>query len=279
MAAVRKYGWAFRYADISLQSDRKFQYQAFKENFNSFIYMIDPPQALRKKYNYIINKLRVLNITFPERLDTKSALEIIKNRENLKKPDSRPIALFIYPKKDFNGVFVFNKIRELIDKGYRVFYYEARKDTEYYQAVRTVGKVKKIATKVIGGHGVKGFVSFGASDPAKSSDVREEVFYLDLSDASEMKGMAKYMEENSVIIVDSCSTGEGGEGARNVANMLRGVYSKSELFSPRRPSSVKKYTYDENNRISWVDFYCGNHPQCTYYISPTINNINLDKTY
>ena len=255
LEAIKENEGAFEYADPSLRSDPQIQQALFENNFNFYRCMNDPSPETENEYKKMINDLNALNITYHEMFDTASALEIIKNRKNLDKADGRPIALLIYPnpKTDWNTAFAKNsQIVELIRRGYKVVYFEVKKDTEFYEAVKAAGKKQKISLMVIAGHGEKGRTNFGA--------YYGEEFALDLSDEQEMKDLklGEYMEEDSVIIMESCSTGAGREEDKNIANLVAGIFYKSEVFAPQRQGAPMDYYY-ESNRVIWVDYANGTY--------------------
>jgi hypothetical protein len=244
LAAVKQCGDAIEFADISLRSDPDVQSAAFNNDFKSFKYMLNPSDKLKREYIKIISQLRALNIYFLNRLKTKAALEIIKNRKNLHKSDGRPVALLIFAKDDPFGVLSYteDQIVELVEKGYRVIYYEINKETEFYNIVRSVGKRKKISRLIIAGIKNKKSIHFGKYGKAqKKTDL--EQFDLDLSDMSEMKDLVQYLKSGSEVILLSTSAEDDGKRRKNIVSMLKQIFYKSKVSAPLPPLWVREITY------------------------------------
>jgi hypothetical protein len=269
LAAVKQNVFALKYAHESLKRDISFLKVAFNVNFN--IYKFIPAEIKKeftKEYERILKDLQDLDIEFLKRFKSpKVVQEIIKNRKNLRGSDSRPLAVIVYPKKDGRGAFENNQIEELIKRGYRVVYFEAKTDKEAFDALIAATAARPADLLVIGGHGDRTHLALGADDPAKS-EIENEENYIDLSDEEKMKknNLSERLAKRSVIILESCSTGEGKEGANNVANLLRKIFPHSMVFAPVTPTSVVHYNYDENERIIGITYSAGE--ENTYSIRP-----------
>ncbi|HTY12695.1 MAG TPA: DUF4116 domain-containing protein [Candidatus Omnitrophota bacterium] len=193
-----------------------------------------------------------LGIEFPERLrgaTPAQVAELIDTRRDFKN-DGRPLALVVLPKKDWNGAFANNKVLELMGKGYHVVLVEAGKETDLYSAITGYGGKQKISLLWIGGHGTPGTVNFGSAPNAQY----DETDYLDLADRREMKklGLGDFMEKDSVVVLQSCSTGRGREGKFNISNMLGEVFTHSTVYAPEQDAFISDLSYDSDNHVSGV---------------------------
>ena len=261
LATVNEDGDALQYADDSTKTNLTFLEDAFNANFNIYALM---PEGIKseftERYEKILRDLKEVNIEFPGRFRSiRSVQEIIKNCRNLKEIDPRPLAVCIYTKDDQMHAFEFNQqTEELVARGYRVFYFEARTDKEVYDALIRATTVKPAELLILAGHGTQTQIAFGADDPARS-EIENEDKYIDVSDENEMreKGLSKYLAKNSVIILNSCSTGEGKEKAKNVASLMRAVFPESTIFAPTKPTFIRKFKYDKNGKIMDVIYSVG----------------------
>lgn len=238
LTAVKEHGWELLVVNNSLGKDI--------DDLRDFL---DDPSGF-DEYEKLHRDLKELNIDFPERLGSQIINQIIYSRKNLDKKELLPLAVIIYPKEDWNGAFETNQIEELIRRGYRVAYFEAKNENDVYQALKSattnVGKAADLF--VLGGHGTQTHTSMGASDPGKSG-IENEEFYIDTSDREEMVELVDSLGKNSTIILESCSTGSGKSEANNVANLLKSIFPQSEVFAPTISTSVKEYVFDSGNKV------------------------------
>jgi hypothetical protein len=262
---------AILHADKQLREDMSFVSEAIDWNIGCYKFLSpEVIEKLPKEQKERISILKGLGIEFPERfigrppyvLDT-----VIANRQGAKPKPSQPLAVIIYPKKDWNGAFKNNQIRELIDRGYYVLYFEAGSEDEVYSALQSATSTtgRKAQLLILGGHGDREHTSMGEGDPA-STDIGNESAYIDLSDEREMidQHLDSHLTDDSVVILESCSTGKGRGEEPNVANMMKRVFPQSRVFAPTAPTGVVQYSYDENNRVIGAE-YVGGSP-ITYSI-------------
>jgi hypothetical protein len=119
--------------------------------------------------------------------------------------------------------------------------------------------LQHIELLIIGGHGNQVCTDFGSS-----CEIRRERLSLDLSDFQEMGNLSQYLSDDSVVILVSCSTGEGGQCAENMANMLSRVFPYSWIVAPNDDSDSFEYSFDPmDGRVSGVRFLCDGR-DCTY---------------
>ncbi len=257
-----------QYAAPSLRSNPQFQEQCFEAGFYTYNYMINPSEELTARYNALIEELNVLGITRIERLISLSLVQVqdlIRNREQIQ-ADERPVALIITPRADWNEAFEFdNDLTRLIQEGnYRIMYYEADTEDDFFQALAETGSSQAISLLYIGGHGSISSTGFGDD----SYDAPEN-YTLDLSDETQLTEFSHYLTGNSQIILDSCSTGREREHGENVANMLARIFPRSTIYSPTIPSG-SRLSFDANNFVIGARYLCdATEPNCLYLIQPS----------
>ena len=162
---------------------------------------------------------------------------------NLDVHDPRPLAVVIYPTADHNVVFRTNDISKMT-KGYFVRYYEVNDESEAIAALKDATKRRKASLVVIGGHGTKTELSFGAPDPAKNPIINER-FYLDTGDRKDLAGIGSRIENDASIILHSCSNGKGGKAAANLANFMAGIVPHASIYAAMSSGSIE-LTFDRN---------------------------------
>lgn len=279
LAAISQNREAFHLFPNKLKSDKNFLCACFEANPSVYPMIPSPPTEMTDKYNKLASDLGQLGIIHGERfinLSIKEIQEIINNRTDLT-PDGRRLAVIVFPDKDGNGAFKKPPIAELMERGYRVVYYEIKQDNELIQAVTENGQRQKIDLLFIGGHGDRTHVAFGGADPAKGLKSYDESLYLDLSDLAKLRPLTGYLKDKeSVIILYSCSTGEGMDKETNIANMLKIIFSKSYIYSPTISVELDSLFFDENNR---VDGALWKAPSSEYPKAINVWGVGIIKTY
>lgn len=198
---------------------------------------------IKAEYRQLKADLKTLDIEFTDRLgDADMVQELIDNRTKPRDPeDTRPLALFVFPKQDWNNAFRQNSLKRMMED-YRVVYYEADSDEDLRKAMLESTADEKAAVMVIGGHGTQQRVSFGDGDPAYHDPTwRDEAGYLDLSDREQLQdAFAAAIAPQGHIVVKSCSTGAGRDREENIANFVASMAPQAHVHSPTVPT---------NNRI------------------------------
>lgn len=282
LAAVRQDGMALKFAPEFLQKDKDVIFAAIDQNEESYkyihsslkekasfrralfehnihVYKLLPDSHLfEQEYQTIIEDLKKMDIDFPRRFRKIRVIrEIIENRKHPDRTDGRPLAMLFYPKKDKVGVFEINQMAELVERGYRVLYFEVGEEQQLYRALQEAAKTQKVDLFVLAGHGVKDSTALGAEDPALKK-IEKEQLYIDLSDEAEMKrDLSDCLAKKSVIILYSCSTGEGREDNLNVANLMKKVFPQATVFAPTEPSIILGYVYNRKGKVIFVEYSCG----------------------
>jgi len=237
-------------------------------------------------YSSLKSSLEFFNIDFSYRFDYQTIQEIIKNRsascERIEK-DARPLAVVIYTKHDPHLSFYRTQIHELIDYGYNVIYFEAEKEDEVYKALRSATYCKKADLFVLAGHGNKRSISMGAPDPAKH-ETGDETFNIDVSDEKEMifHELRNCLSKRSIVILESCSTGEGKKGAKNVANMIGRIFPQAQVFAPAVNCGNPRYVYNKNGRV--INLGCDavfgaayDEEENIYWLKPKKSDLKKDR--
>jgi hypothetical protein len=185
-----------------------------------------PKWLKRELQNYLT--ARTLNIERPERLPSEHIEELFENRTNPKR-DGRRLVAFIYPRGDSNGAFYggTQMIRELVGNNYRVMYYEVESDTEFVEALKHATglgteREQKASIIIAGGHGTRTTIRFardGESDPQPSG-------YLDTGDGKLLQAakVSDMLENDGLVLVESCSGGQGEHREENMANFMRKMF-------------------------------------------------------
>jgi len=259
----------FIYEYSPLLKNREFAHDAFNINFNAYESMPAETKIIyTKKYESIINELKDLNIDFPKRFKSPETVQkIIENRKDLDAADPRPLAVLIYTKRDYNGSFqAHNQIETLVNMGhYRVVYFEAGTDEEVFNALIRATAVKQAKLLVLAGHGDQAYISFGANDPG-SCPIENEYKYVDVSDYCKMIkiGLSKCLAKESIVILESCSTGKGKDKATNIANVIGNIFKYSAIIAPTEPAYIHQYQFDNDGNVTGVIYDIG--PEKTYSI-------------
>lgn len=213
--------------------------------------------------------LKKLDIRFPELFDLEVLKKLIQERGQIDVPDSRPLALVIYTRKDWNHAFLNNPVKQVIDAGNRTLYYEASSEEEVYAAIQaTEATDSQISLLLLGGHGNRESIVYGSDDP-RFKDEDNEKLKIDLSDVTELKSYRKRFSDQAVFILQSCSTGEGGAEKSNVANSLHDAFPQVKIYSPTIPTQLERIEFDQNKKIRTAEYYrMKNAEKNKYVIDP-----------
>ncbi|MBI5542477.1 MAG: DUF4116 domain-containing protein [Deltaproteobacteria bacterium] len=228
---------------------------------------------LEERRAELAGRLERTGIDFPERFVSRATLEeVLRNREALDPADPRPIAVYVFPKEDWNNAFADDNLAALT-KHYRVMYYEARSETDFIDALKGATSSKPAEVLVIGGHGTASMTAFGAGDPAQEggwSPAHEEA-YLDFTDARQMKNaqIAECVAPGAKVILKSCSTGEGQDSQTNVANIVSTVFPHADIYAPL-VSDNNTLQVDAEGVLQDPGYWRG--PYFTYHVRGTGGN-------
>ena len=178
----------------------------------------------------------------------------------------RPIVVMIYPRFDYNDAFKFNNsIASIIEAGSQLLYFEARSSdnlTGILQLLLEELPQNQKITLIIGAHGSQmgmrlGFLvgeTFEGRNPVEFS-VNNLFFCRNL----------RLLNIDSLVL-ESCSTGAGGDSNYNFANILSN-YTSGTIYAPVIPVDIRtiRYFFDEDGYIERVIF--GRGSEDTYIVN------------
>ncbi|MDP3639846.1 MAG: hypothetical protein Q8R53_01445 [Nanoarchaeota archaeon] len=187
---------------------------------------------------------KTYNLSCLERYSIPLLEELLLNRDPAHN-EERPAALVILPKSDWNGTFLEDvDIYQAISKKYKLFAYEARVRSEVFGSIRTFGLYhgktpegdpqKPLELLILAGHGSAFALNLGDEERLNAT---EENFpyalqsrYLSLLDEERFRRVAPFV--TGTVLLFSCSAGEGGEKARNLATSIFTAFSCKRLIAP-----------------------------------------------
>lgn len=219
--------------------------------------------ALEAAYKQLDNTLKQLNLEcLPDRVQkTDTIYEIIRNRTTPDVNDPRPLAVVFYSPKDWNGAFKHNDLDELT-KGYRLVYREIETDHQMIRELKESTQNRPTSLLVLGGHGEQTATHWGGWGILERT-------LLDLSDHKQLKeaDFGSCLAPGGHVILQSCSTGEGRENARNIANMMGDVIPHATIYSPTIPTN-DHIEFDEHGLFAKVVYDAGE--ENTYIVQPRV---------
>jgi hypothetical protein len=208
--------------------------------------------------------------------------EIIGNRVK-NQSDGRPLAVIVFPnpRADWNGAFNRNKqvFADLISQGYRIMYYEATIDSDFFNSLKETTQPQKARILIIGGHGNQNLINFG--DKRRShfneNNLPNEQYYLDVLDREEAnKHFIRFcIEDQGQVVLFSCSTGEGTFEEVNVANFIRDIFPQAKnVWALTLPGWARGIIFDENGRIKTIKYTSGDRVRNISY--DAMEEVDLD---
>lgn len=252
LEAVRRWHGNYEFVNPDWKEDPEFQRQAFELNFNVFSEIKHPTPEMQQSHDDIMKNLQALQISFPTRFNTRTALEIIRNRQNIATLDPRRIALLIYPKKDHNTAFENNHIEQLLDRGYQVLYFEIGDETDaaaMHTELTKIGALEHIPVCELGAHSDIFSMNFGAEDPilyetnvdaSRCFDALNPISGL----SAQIAGLEQYLSPQGIVLAHGCGTG-GGEASAvvNVVKALAILFPGRTVHGPTIPTSSLGYEF------------------------------------
>ncbi|MBN2121924.1 hypothetical protein JW721_02615 [Candidatus Micrarchaeota archaeon] len=158
------------------------------------------------------------------------------------KGDPRPLMLVAGNKGDQTGAFyreADTRAPVIAAESYNAIFFEAETEQEFYEFTRKFAdKYFGISVLVIGGHGSADSIRLGPGS-------REENL-LDLSDLDELRNLYGLFAEGAIVILDSCSTGEGKKAIGPKVSEAWEVL----LLSPEVPAYIREFVMDDMGLIT-----------------------------
>lgn len=184
--------------------------------------------------------LRLYRISAPYRMKDIETLERVLQPPVI--ADAKPVALLIFPRADSNGAFADAEIAAYEAQGFAVVYREASTEAEAVAVAREVRaqRMAPLDLLVIGGHGQPGALQLGASDV--------DAERLDYFDRETLKRLAGTLAVDGQVLLLSCSTGAGGQGAVNLATAFARARPGISVFAPQSPSNSTTQVWRKNRR-------------------------------
>ncbi|MFA5953916.1 MAG: hypothetical protein WC817_00040 [Patescibacteria group bacterium] len=165
---------------------------------------------------------------------------------------TKPYGVIVYPRNDYNGAYYLNSMA--LDEFYKAtrgsFSLRAVECATKYNVAHALydldkkynpkdKKGHKISLAIIGGHGTENSIQFGGTDKRHlltSEDLKKR----------NAKGVDSFLEENSTIILASCSTGADGGIGQELSKMLG-----AKVLAPKVRSVVLHYRATQQGRDKW----------------------------
>ena len=173
-----------------------------------------------------------------------------------------PRALVLLPRYDYqNPDYHFygsggTMIRELCLGGgtaNQVMVYVVPDEGSFIQAAQTVAgydavsgvSSKPVDTLVMNGHGEKGYFRVGRDDDAGE---------IDRSDKGQLTAIRSALKEGGTVIINACSTGEGGLKGGNLANTIAAVFTQAaHVYAADAISYNCIISFDDKGHAAGVD--------------------------
>ena len=211
--------------------------------------------------------LQKYNMSFPHRYEPSFLCAMM---EGYKSPERahKPTALILIAKGDWKAAF--DRRTALDDEllfNYNVHIFEVAKKQDMLHAMRTLGENiapsgKKIDMLVIVGHGSQSSIEF-AEAPSPSATLRAHSIPW-------LASYKSYMSDDATIVLDSCSTGKGGESGKNVAAGLS-LTLGTRVFAPNKPTALTRFVYDDRGRVVDVKYRDADAKE-QIYIRPIVSS-------
>jgi len=208
-------------------------------------------------------------------------LEKILNAKN----EEGDIALILLARSDYNnnfGNYAAKRVYSEIVQRYRTFAFEIECDNDIVNRMRDISNYGKISFLMICGHGHKSGITIIEdynslvnqailSLKTINSPIKENVeIYPKLNELQrkndnnvlcvndvvngKMDDLSKYLSDEAIIFLNSCSLGEGGYGNENFASSLANqlmLRKRCKIFASKEPFGCRDIQFQyENGKIS-----------------------------
>ncbi len=165
-------------------------------------------------------------------------------------PDRR-LAVVVMTQHDHNNAYeAYPLVDQLQEQGLAVVYLEADDEAALDELAEVVaGSGQLIQTLVIAGHGSPGALLLGSETIPVWQD---ESGYVDISDFhhGDYADLNELMAESSNLLLYSCSTGFGREGANNLANTFAQFMPGVRVYSPTMPTNVNHVQVNNDGSLA-----------------------------
>jgi hypothetical protein len=176
------------------------------------------------------------------------------------RPDSRPLAVVVFPEADHNGAFLDDEdqLSQLINSGYRVQFYTANSDTDTVNSVMQATDYGKDPASLIllCGHGNPGGMRFGIDSTGD-----EEMWFtaydnqrLDLGDVDEARLLTGALRDGGQVVFNSCSVGNGKAESLNLINFFGNFFPQASLVAGATETLDSMHMTIVNNNVVDVQY-------------------------
>ncbi|TAM35468.1 hypothetical protein EPN54_06130, partial [bacterium] len=184
----------------------------------------------------------------------------------------KKLAVIIHPIEDDNGAFkdIENKGKQLESRGYQVIIARVGGIDALLTALKAATARRRASVIMIGGHGSRTSIQLGFGEPDSKLTIRDKQLKEKLSAA------VGTLEENGIIILDSCSTGKGGRLFSNIAQLFADTFPQGFVFTSPYPVVAEKgirLIFNKENEVTAVEFVHAYWPK-GYYNSVAKRDIN-----
>lgn len=196
--------------------------------------VMDSPQAFQEFLSQ--------HTEFPERFHSlKTVHEVFVKGED--PSDTRPVALLLYNKDDWNGAFAGRVIDDIAADGrFHVVYREIDSDDDVESALQEFGPVH---TLVLAGHGSKTSLQLGHADSEGMGN------YVDTDDYDrcDEELERKFFIPGGQILLYACSNGEGGSEDDNLHRTMTWTFPHVSVYSSPLPSNIRELSFDADKHL------------------------------
>lgn len=290
---MKKSPRAYHYRDYSVRGDERLMRAYLATKLTS-----EGRKTVNLKLaeiNELIADMQALNIEFPDRFSIYDLRKVIETRkgfqaevdaekekekerrknpfrkrdksEEVEKPKKAPVTLQLAAKADWNGAFVNGITKDFLRTGNTILYFEINESNQAMDILDDFKRVDQtVNTLIISGHGSPTRIALGAPDPRLSRPSYSGKNYFDPSDRNQLVRRSNVLEDNSPIILESCSVGYGGIGGYNITNdLFRSAFPQAETFASRVPTSIERLIF-QGKTVTNVLFASG--PMTTFRGQP-----------
>ncbi|GAH02395.1 unnamed protein product, partial [marine sediment metagenome] len=169
-------------------------------------------------------------------------------------------AIILYPKEDYNHAFSFtlSLIQSLKFHNYEVKIHRVGSIDEIIAVLKEDTKERKASVIIFGGHGTQSSINFGNFTGGILCGYDYKNKELNLANIIRLKNANNALENDGVVILKSCSAGEGRDKENNLAKAFAEIFPQaSYIFAPDRVASDIMLQFDKKGKIigyNFIDF-------------------------
>ncbi len=223
--------------NITEENSRHFRVENI---FDAFIQgLIEAKKIDQKKVQFI----KEYNLSFL----SSYPINVLENMYNNYHQSSKPKALYIFTKSDWNDAFQKNShLYENVIKSRDIYVSEESADTAVIKRIQSFAEKNKDQEMrpfiVLGGH--------GSTDRIELSALPGEASYIDMSDGLKLSRI-KHLTKGMTIVLQSCST---GRGQNNIAQLLADSLDVM-VVAPDADTNISGFEFTESGEP--IVFYHG----------------------